>query len=51
MKADAIEMAWELVTEVFGLDPEADIEVFTGGYSAATKVASRTGEAGTCAAV
>ncbi len=36
---------------VFGLDPEADIEVFTGGYSAATKVASRTGEAGTCAAV
>ena len=36
---------------VFGLDPEADIEVFTGGYSTATKVASRTGEAGTCAAV
>jgi hypothetical protein len=36
---------------VFGLDPEAAIEVFTGGYGTGTVVASRTGEAGTCAAV
>lgn len=37
-------------TYVFDIDPEAAIEVYTGGYSNSTLVVSRTGESGTCAA-
>jgi hypothetical protein len=37
-------------TYVFEIDPEAAIEVYTGGYSNSTLVVSRTGESGTCAA-
>ena len=51
-EVDTAIKACEAASEyVHGVDPEADIEVFTGGYSAATKVAARVGDAGTCAAV
>jgi hypothetical protein len=43
--------ACELASEyTFSLDPEANITVYTGGYSEGTAVVTRTGEAGTCAA-
>ena len=43
--------ACELASEyVFEIDEEADIEVYTGGYSDGVLVVSRTGESGTCAA-
>jgi hypothetical protein len=50
--ADTAVAACEAASDfVFDLDPEAAIEVFTGGYGTGTVVASRTGESGTCAAV
>lgn len=41
--------ACELASEyVFEVDPEADLEVYTGGYDAAVLVVSRSGADGTC---
>ena len=37
-------------TYVFDLDPEAEITVYSGGYSDGVAVVTRTGESGTCAA-
>ena len=43
--------ACELTSEyAFEIDEEADIEVYTGGYSDGVLVVSRSGESGTCAA-
>lgn len=50
--ADTALAACELASEfVFELDEEADIEIYTGGYTDGVKIVSRTGSAGTCAAV
>ena len=49
--ADTATSACELAsTYVFDIDPEAEITVYSGGYSDGVAVVTRTGEAGTCAA-
>jgi cobalamin biosynthesis protein CobT len=48
--ADTALAACEAASDyVFGIDPEADLKVYTGGLGG-TLVASRSGEAGSCAA-
>lgn len=48
-EATATEACELASTYVFDIDPDAELTVYTGGYSDGVAVVARTGEAGTCA--